>query len=112
MYKVSLFVPSHNKRDEHLGLELISDALNYVTRKFCELYGGCTTQNGNGQWFDDNGVRHAERVIIVWAYTDNSQESELSRLAYYLRVKLYQESVLYSVENVESVVFVTGDYPF
>ena len=88
--------------------------LRYVEKcaisDLCTLFGGCTTFQAIGHWINKDGDRLDEKVTVLCSYFPGKESaSKLERiqaLANYVRTELDQDAVLYTIQSVETVVFV------
>lgn len=73
-----------------------------VVRRLSEQYGGATVRpDHEGYWTDDSGNLVKDTVDIVFTYGD-IDESVLEDLASYVKEKLGEDAVMYSIEDANT----------
>ena len=105
MFKHSVYVPSESAQ-RVIGLSERASVLQTVEESMSRYFGGCTSVEAHGAWLDANGVLVREHVTIVYSYCEYAEYNGLLSLALAVKRALSQDSVLYTVESVNSVTFV------
>ena len=88
--RANLFIPRTD------GSESVKE---HVVRQLSDMYGGATVDEDNtGMWVNGDGELIEDDVDIVFTYGD-VDTSELEQLAGYVKEKLDEDAVLWSVEE-------------
>lgn len=113
LHRLSIYVPTqaHDYRD-YITAEDSITALEHVKRTLAQSLGGYTAYNTQGGWVNDEGELVEEPVTVVYSLAADRDLEELEELgeglALYVRTKLEQECVLYTVDPLISVQFVSA----
>jgi hypothetical protein len=70
-HKVTVYVPTQNKRHEVLDAKLVEEMEIKVAKTLTEVNGGATATDGIGYWHLPDGTTCRETVRLIMSYTEN-----------------------------------------
>lgn len=104
--RFAITVPS---KSPALGTLDHKSLVSFVTGGMIDIFGGCTSFQGQGSWKDDKGKVISENVTVVYSYgtPGHVNETHLRQLAAHLCSKAGQDCVLVEVGHTHEFVEVT-----
>lgn len=110
MREVRIYLPTKTKDRKPVEATTLRYVERCAVNDLCDLFGGCTTFQATGHWINKDGDRLDEKVTVLCSYFPGEESaSKLERIqeiAEEIRKWLDQEAVLYTTQNVRTVVFV------
>lgn len=74
-HKVSLYIPTKDQNNQKLDQSLISEMIDLTASNFSEVNGGATSTEALGYWKSVSGELIKEKVIVVFSYSNNLEQS-------------------------------------
>jgi hypothetical protein len=96
-YEAKLFVPTGHPASKH--------TMRQIRSRLCDEFGGCTViSDASGDWADPQTNQIVEDdVSLVLVTTDQYPNDVLSEIAELIKSELNEDSVHYTITQVESV---------